>query len=268
MKRFGIIIGILVLAAASYWGYTAYVAGQVEPTPEPVTVADIGPEMIWASGTLLPARWASLGFEAGGRLGELRVEEGQEVAAGELLALVDAPDLEHGVAQARAALVLAQAQLAQVKAGARPGEIAAAEAQVQSAEAAQAGAQAAVSTAEANLEAARAAAPSAEAAQAALAAAEAELARLRAGPRQEAIAVAEAQVQQAATELSFAQSQFDRFGEGAAKELRYQRDAAAAAHSTAQAQLTLAKAQLTKEEIAIAESAVAAAQAQLTQAKA
>jgi multidrug resistance efflux pump len=253
---------------AGYYGYTAYVARQAEPTPEPAAVVDLGPEMIWASGTVLPARWASLSFEAGGRLGELQVEEGQEVAAGELLALVDAPDLEHGVAQARAALASAEAQLAQVKAGARPGEIMAAEAQVQAAEAALAGAQAAVSTAEANLQAAQAAAPSAEAAQAALAAAEAELARLRAGPRQEAIAVAEAQVQQAATELSFAQSQFDRFGEGAAKELRYQRDAAAAAHNTAQAQLTLAKAQATREEIAIAEAAVAAARAQLAQAEA
>jgi len=270
MKRFGIIIGALVLLVAGYYGYTAYMAGQAEPTPEAAAVVEVGPEMIWASGTLLPARWASLGFEAGGRLGELRVEEGQEVAAGELLALVDAPDLEHGVAQARAALALAQAQLAQVKAGARPGEIAAAEAQVQSAEAALAGAQAAVSTAQANLEAAQAAAPSAEAAQAALAAAEAELARLLAGPRQEAIAVAEAQVQQAATELAFAQSQFDRLswvGGEAAEQVRHQRDAAAAAHNTAQAQLNLAQAQATKEEIAIAEAAVATARAQLAQAK-
>jgi len=271
MKRFGIIIGALALLAAGYYGYTAYVAGQVEPTPEPVTVADLGPEMIWASGTLLPARWASLSFEAGGRLGELQVEEGQEVAAGELLALVDAPDLEHGVAQARAALASAEAQLAQVKAGARPGEIMAAEAQVQAAEAALAGTRAAVSTAEANLQAAQAVAPSAEAAQAALAAAEAELARLRAGPRQEAIAVAEALVQQAATELAFAQSQFDRLswvGGETTEQVRYQRDAAAAAHNTAQAQLYLAQAQASREDIAIAEAAVAAARAQLTQAEA
>ena len=267
MKRFGIVIGVLALLAASYYGYTAYVAGQAEPTPEPAEVMEAGPEMIWASGTLLPARWASLSFEAGGRLGELRVEEGQAVAAGELLALVDAPDLEHGVAQAQAALALAQAQLAQVEAGARPGEMTAAEAQVQAAEAALAGAQAAVSTAEANLEAAQAAVPSVEAAQAAVAAAEAGLAQLRAGPRQEAIAVAEAQVQQAATELSFAQSQFDRFGGGTSDQLRYQRDAAAAAHNTAQAQLYLAQAQATREDIAIAEAAVAAARAQVAEAE-
>jgi len=261
MKRIGIVIGILALVVAGYYGYTTYVAGHAEPTPEPKEVMDVGPEMIWASGTLLPARWASLSFETGGRLRELKVEEGQKVEAGELLALVDASDLEHAVAQARAALALAEAQLAQVKAGARPEEIAAMEAQVRAAEATLAGARAAVSTAEANV----------EAAQAAVASAEAELARLRAGPRQEAIAVAEAQVQQAATELAFAQNRFDRLswvGGETAEQVRYQRDAAAAAHNTALAQLKLAKAKATPEEIAIAEAAVASARAQVKQAEA
>ncbi|MDH7487768.1 MAG: efflux RND transporter periplasmic adaptor subunit [Anaerolineae bacterium] len=266
MKGMTIVVTILALAAAGYGGL-ACTSGPSRATPQPVTVMESGPEMIWASGTLRPARWAVLSFETGGRLGELRVEEGQEVAAGELLAVVEAPDLEHAVAQAQAALALAQARLDQVQAGARPEEIAAAEAQVQAAEAALAGAQAAVATAEANVEAARAAVPGVDAAQAALAAAQAELARLRAGPRPEAIAVAEAQVQQAATALAFAQSQLDRFGEGAAKELLYQRDAAAAAHNTALAQLELAKAPATKEDIAVAQAAVAAAQAQLTEAE-
>ncbi|MBC8447163.1 MAG: efflux RND transporter periplasmic adaptor subunit, partial [Chloroflexi bacterium] len=266
MKHIGIVIGVLALVAISYGGM-ACTSGQSGATPQPAAAVNAGPEMIWASGTLRPARWASLSFEAGGRLGMLKVEEGQAVAAGELLALVDAPDLEHAVAQARPTLALAQAQLDRVKAGARPEEFAAAEAQVQAAEAALAGAQAAVSTAEANVDAAQAAVPSVDAAQAAVAAVQAELARLRAGPRREAIAVAEAQVQQAATELAFAQSQFDRFGEGAAKELRYQRDAAAAAHNTAQAQLELVKAQATTEDVAVAQSAVAAAQAQVTEAE-
>jgi multidrug resistance efflux pump len=268
MKRLAIIVGVILLAAAGYGAYRAYLAPQEQSPEETVVIADIGPEMIWASGSLLPTRWASLSFEAGGKLRELKVEEGQEVQADELLALVDAPDLEHVAAQSRAALALAQAQLAQVKAGARPGEIAAAEAQVQAAEAALAGAQAALSTAQASLQGAQSARSGVDAAQATLAAAEAELARLQAGPRQQAVAVAEAQVQQAATELAFAQNQVDRFGEGAANELRYQRDAAAAAHNTALAQLSLTKAQATTEDIAIAEATVAAAEAQVAQAEA
>jgi len=271
MKRIGIVIAVLTLMAVGYGG-TACTLGASEPTPEPKEVVDVGPEVIWASGTLLPARWATLAFEAGGRLRELKVEEGQEVAAGELLAVIDAPDLEHAVAQAEAALALAEAQLAQVKAGARPEEIAAAEAEVRAAEATLAGARAAVSTAKANVAAAQAAVPQSgvEVARAAVAAAEAELARLLAGPRPEAIAVAEAQVQQAATELAFAQNRFDRLnwvGGETAEQVRYQRDAAAAAHNTALAQLQLAKAKATPEEIAIAKAAVTTARAQLAQAE-
>jgi len=268
MKRLAIIVGIVVLGAAGYWGYVTYLAPREDTTQEAPATVDAGPEMIWASGALLPSRWARLGFEAGGRLREIGVSEGEEVAAGDLLALLQAPDLERAVDLAGAALALSRAQLAQVEAGSRPGEIAAAEAQVQAADAALEGAEATLSTAQAGLQGALAAPSGVDAARATLAAAEAELGRLRAGPRAEAVAVAEAQVQQAATELAFAQSQLDRFGEGAAGELRYRRDAAAAAHSTALAQLSLARALPTAQDIAVAEAAVAGARAQLVQVQA
>jgi multidrug efflux pump subunit AcrA (membrane-fusion protein) len=268
MKRLAIVLGVVVVAAAGYWGYSTYLAPEAQPAAEPVVAVTSGPEMIWASGTLLPSRWASLGLEAGGRLSQLTVEEGQQVAAGDLLASIDVPDLEHGVALAAASLSLAQAQLEQVAAPARTGEIAAAEAQVQAAQANLEAAQAALSTAQATLQELESAPSSVEAAQAALAAAQAEVARLQAGPRQEAVAVAEAQVQQAATELAFAQSQVDRFGAGGGNELRYQRDAAAAAHNTALAQLNLAQAQASPQDIAVAQAAVDGARAQLAQAEA
>jgi len=274
MRRFGIIIGVVIgialLGIGGYYGYTRYAARLAQPTPEVEELAEVGPEMVWASGTLLPARWATLSFEVGGRLRKLEVEEGQEVEAGELLALVDAPDLEHAVTQAQAALALAQAQAAQVKAGARPEEIAAAEAEMRAAEAALAEAQAAVSAAEANLKATQAAVPSVEGARAALAKAEAELAHLQAGPRPEAIAVAQAEEKEAATAMAFAQNRFDRYGWAGgetAERVRYERDAAALAHETAVARLKLAQAKPTAEEIAIAEAGVAAARAQLKQAE-
>jgi RND family efflux transporter MFP subunit len=85
------------------------------------------------SGRVQPRTEVSLGFGIGGRINEVAVEAGSHVEAGDILARLDTTDLEFEVQSAAAALASAQAQLAQVKAGARPEEIAAAEAQYRSA---------------------------------------------------------------------------------------------------------------------------------------
>ena len=73
---------------------------------------------------------------------ELKVQSGDTVKAGDVIARLDDVDAKLAVAQAEAALAVAQAQLAEMKAGARPEQVAQAEQAVAQAEAAWQGAQA------------------------------------------------------------------------------------------------------------------------------
>jgi HlyD family secretion protein len=79
--------------------------------------------------------------EVPGRIVTLNVDEGAEVQAGETLAQLDTALVDGQIAQAQAALELAQANLAQVNAGARAEQIRAAEGAVAQALAARDGAQ-------------------------------------------------------------------------------------------------------------------------------
>jgi len=230
MNRRNIIIGVIVLAilAAGYYGLSGNLRGGGKATPTPAASAGLGEDVITASGTVVPAKQARLGFRLGGRVRQVLVKAGDTVKAGDPLVRLEAAELEAAVAQAQAGVAAAQAQLALAKAGARPQEIAAAEA--------------------------------------GLAAARAQLAQVQAGPRAEQIAVAQAQVQQAATNLARAQSLYDQvrgLGGSLEQDALYQRDAAGAALAAAQAQLALARAGATAEEIAAAQAVVDQAQAQL-----
>lgn len=64
-----------------------------------------------------------------GRLAQIHVEEGQMVAAGQLLATIDSPEVRAKEAQVSAVVDAAEAQASKAEAGARATEIAAAEAQ-------------------------------------------------------------------------------------------------------------------------------------------
>ncbi|NOZ28323.1 MAG: biotin/lipoyl-binding protein, partial [Chloroflexi bacterium] len=129
--------GVVVLFAVVYGmaGCSAPGGGSAAATPTPADGEDDLEGVIWASGDVVPARWAYLGFEIGGRVAEVSVEEGDEVVAGQVLARLHVPDLEQAVRAAEASLVSAKAELARVQAGARPEEIAAAEAAAHRAEA-------------------------------------------------------------------------------------------------------------------------------------
>jgi len=88
-----------------------------------------------ASGIIEPQARVSLDFEAPGRVAEVAVKVGDPVKAGDVLARLDTARLGLQVKQSQAALALAEAQLAQLQAGPRPEEVAAAEANVRAAEA-------------------------------------------------------------------------------------------------------------------------------------
>jgi len=91
------------------------------------------------SGTI-EAKQVAVVVEVGGQIGELPVHEGDEVSSGAVLARLDPALLDAQIARAQAAVDAAQANLAQVKAGARPEQIAQARAALDKALAARDGA--------------------------------------------------------------------------------------------------------------------------------
>jgi HlyD family secretion protein len=90
--------------------------------------------------------------EVGGRLVELKVAEGDRVAAGDVIARIDTSDTDLALRRAGADRDQAQAQLALVRAGSRPEDIRQAAAQVQSAQAEIRAAQAELDAAGADLD--------------------------------------------------------------------------------------------------------------------
>lgn len=70
-----------------------------------------------ATGNLTSANQATLAFQAGGRIKEIKVKEGDRVKAGDILASLDTTALDANIVQAQAALDSAAANLAKVKAG-------------------------------------------------------------------------------------------------------------------------------------------------------
>jgi len=80
------------------------------------------------AGTLQPLDEAIVSFEVGGRITELKRQEGDNVAKGEVLARVDDSDYSLQLARANAGVTQADASLDQVNNGARQQEIATAQA--------------------------------------------------------------------------------------------------------------------------------------------
>ena len=105
------------------------------PTATPEAEEELVP-IVSITGKIVPAAWAALSAQAGGQVLEVLVEPGDAVAAGDVVVRLDPTDAQLVVQQAEAALAAAQAQLALLKAGPRPEEVAAAEALVSAAQAA------------------------------------------------------------------------------------------------------------------------------------
>ena len=91
---------------------------------------------VTAVGSIQPASEVVLSFEISGRVDEVLVTEGDRVEEGQLLARLNAADIELQVLNAKAALEGAQAQLDQLRTGPRNEEVSAAEGQIAAAEAA------------------------------------------------------------------------------------------------------------------------------------
>lgn len=239
-----IVLAILILLA----GCTAQTSrSQPSATPvSPETEAELE-GVIWASGEVVPARWAYLSFEVSGRVAQVLVQEGDQVRAGQVLAQLYVPDLEQAVRAAEASLASAQAELARVQAGPRPQELAAAEAAAHMADAGVARARAALERAQAELQ------------------------RLKAGAKPEELTSAQARMEQAAAAVRQAQAAYDRVAgqpDVAARPEALALEQATQEYVIARAQYEALARGATAEELAIAEAQVKAAQADVEAAQA
>jgi HlyD family secretion protein len=130
---------LLVLTGCS--GATAKPAGTAKgEAAQPAAQENV----IWASGKLLPARWAGLSPATSGALRALNVAEGDKVEAGAALADLDNGILQSQVEVARATVAEAEAARSKLLAGATPAELAQAQADVLAAQSGVAQAQAAL----------------------------------------------------------------------------------------------------------------------------
>ena len=251
MKKLTFVIVLLVVSIS-----LAACSSAPTPTPDASTSKQALPAVVSASGKVLPEQWANLSFRAGGPVVEFNLHAGDTVKAGDVLARLDDSDAKLAVTQAEAALALAQAQLAQMKAGPRAEQVAQAEQAVAQAEAAWQGAQA-------------------------------QYGQLKAGTHAADIAAAEAAVAQAIQQQKIMQDAYDLNakcysfalpdgtkdsvcpGLGTREEqLRGALQAANEGLTAARARLDQLKQGATKNEIAAATANVNAAKAQLEQAKA
>ena len=173
---YGALIGLVIIPVA--FAYSRLRDRPVDAAPAASVVGAESPPGVSASGRVVPARWAQLSVHVGGSI-DMLVEEGQVVETGQIVVQLDDAELQHTVHEARAALALAEADLARLKAGARSEDIASAEAVVRTA-------------------------------QAELTAAVAERDRLNKGVQAANVAAAEAALSQAEANLKIAQDTYDR----------------------------------------------------------
>ncbi len=239
--------------------------GRATPTPQP-TATPLPPVnsrvtgIVTAEGTLMPRKWVTLAFVGGGQVVELKVQEGDRVTAGQVLAQLDDADAQAAIAVAEAALAQAQAQQAQAQAGPTDEQIAVA--------------QAALTAAQASL-AQVVAGPTAEqiaVAQARVNTLKARQAQVQAGARPESIQAALAALKQAENAVAQAQAEYDKVAYAADSDIG-QAAALALENATLNYQAALANYQLlvnspTPEELAVIEAQVAEAEAALAQVQA
>ena len=200
------------------------------PTPSPLDAAQTTrTSVVSAEGEVVPVKQATLSFEVTGQMVELLVSEGDTVEAGQTVAHLTQTDWQQKVDEAEAALELAQAQLVQAQAAtATAGDFAVAEA--------------------------------------ALATARARLAQVKAGPTEEDILMAKADMNAAAAAVQLAQAEYDKIswqgGIGATQQALNLQDATTK-YEVAKAKYQKLIKGTTAEEIAVAEAQVGEAQAQL-----
>jgi HlyD family secretion protein len=133
------LIGLVVGAATITGGIAAHTISQYGTvSPQPSALEEVAPAMtkVTALGRLEPEAEviklsAPLALD-GDRIAQLLVKEGDTVTAGQVIAILDSRDkLQNALQQSQEQVKIAQAKLAQVKAGAKSGEITAQQATIE-----------------------------------------------------------------------------------------------------------------------------------------
>ncbi|MCU0534072.1 MAG: ABC exporter membrane fusion protein [Hydrococcus sp. Prado102] len=127
-----IITGTAIAGGIAYYGISQ--ANQAQKTPETIQTAPL-PREIVALGRLEPEkeviRVSVPATLSNDRIAQLLIDRGQRVKAGEVIAILDSRDrLQNALLEAQKDVKVAQTKLAQVKAGAKSGEIAAQKAEI------------------------------------------------------------------------------------------------------------------------------------------
>ncbi len=202
-RRKGILVAVALVAIVGGAGYLGARNAQgqstsapAEPTTVSVTRGDVE-TTVTAPGHLVNVRETTLAFTVGGTVTEVYVQAGQRIAAGEVVAQLDAKPLEVSVEAAQANLEVAQMRLEQLLASPSAAELAAAELSLASAEAKLNQLKAGPSAVELAV------------AKAEVAAARMELEKLNALPDQRAVAQAQALLEKATAALQQAQAAYD-----------------------------------------------------------
>jgi len=107
------LVGLLALAiVALLAGCGGTEATETVPADEVPVVASDADGKVVAEAVIEPARWSEVRFDAGGKVAELLVQEGDFVAAGATLAHLDTETLELALEEAQAALETVELKLA------------------------------------------------------------------------------------------------------------------------------------------------------------
>jgi HlyD family secretion protein len=271
---------ILLLAMAAQLTAGCSQASPQQIAPPAATSSEPGKtqtnlDVVSAKAIVMPHKKALLSFKTPGRVQKVLVSEGQMVKAGQELARLGTQAFDQAVLQAQANLKSTQSQLEKARAGARPEEIAEAEAAVAIAQAGVQARDAAVSVGKGNLEAARADLQAAQtgidvarsglaAAEAKLNGAQANLNKLLAGPTATEISIAAKEVERAKNDASAMEKQRD----ASWSTLEGRLEALRATVQIAQLKLEQLKAGARAEDIAAARAQVAQAAAGVQTARA
>ena len=130
------VVVVAVVAGLGFLGLQRLQAAQASQTNLQTTQVRRGSltATIGTAGTIQPTNSVNLSFQTSGTVKEIKVNEGDPVKAGQVLATLDAADMELQVAQAELNLSNAQLKLAAAKKGPTAEEIASAKASLASAE--------------------------------------------------------------------------------------------------------------------------------------
>ncbi len=210
---------LAIPVAMASWSFVATSAVRVDVVTVAAPVGgDRPPASLTAGGYVRASKVVYVVPRVAGRIASLEVGEGDLVEAGDVIAVIDSRDLEQEVAEARANHGLAEANLAKLRFGSRPEEVAETKAKVRAVALATENAGRELARNKALFDAGLLSAQSFEhsnteylVSESNLAAARQSLALVEAGPRQEeiqiassAVAAAQARLTGAANRLSYA----------------------------------------------------------------